>query len=321
MRTKVSLVMAAAVVMCLASIADAQPGRGPGRRGFGGGFGGFGGFGKLQLLQNSSIQKELEMTDEQIEKIKKLQEELRANSPFGRGRGNFQGRGRGRGQGGQNEDGGRRRRRSRPQEDEGARYEFQPGEYFVQDENEEQPRRRGFQQLTEEERQERMEQFRKLMEERRKKEEDGLKKILLPHQLKRLNEISIQLQGIRALQNPEVAGELKVTKKQQDEMREVQEELREKNRDKMREIFQSGDRDKIREQFAEMQKKTEKEVLGCLTSSQRKQFEKMKGKPFEIDRSELFGGFRRGGFRGGQGRGPQGGGQQGGDRRRPAPDA
>ncbi len=73
---KRSIVALAATVMVfgtLAATAVAQPGgRGPG--GFGGGFGGGGGLG---LLQNEQIRKELEIVDDQIEQLTKLQEEAR----------------------------------------------------------------------------------------------------------------------------------------------------------------------------------------------------------------------------------------------------
>jgi len=268
----------------------------------------------MQLLRIAAIQKELELTDEQIEKITKLQEELGGNR-FGGGRGNTRGRGEGtegrRPQGGDRPE---RRRPARPSEDEPkesdeSRFEFQPGEYFVQDD---QPRRR-FQDLSEEEREERLAEFRKQQEERQTKEKDGIAKILLPHQLKRLNEISLQLAGTGALRDPEVIKELNITKKQQEEMQKVQE----KSGEKMRELFQSGDRENMREKFAELRKDIEKDVLGCLKSSQKKEFEKMKGEPFELDRSALFGGGRGRGAPGGNR--PQGGRPPGG--RRPAADA
>jgi hypothetical protein len=309
MRTRVSMVIAVAVVVSFAAVANAQPGRGRGTPG-GGGFR----ISKMQLLSLEAIQKELEMTKEQIEKIAKLREELGGNR-FG-GRGNTRGRGQGtegrRPQGGDREERRRPTRPSRedePKADDESRLEFQPGEYFVQDD---QPRRR-FQDLSEEEREERLAEFRKQQEERQTKEKDGIAKILLRHQLERLNEISLQLAGTGALRDPEVIKELNITKKQQEEMQEVQE----KAGGKFRELFQSGDRENMREKFTELRKEIEKDVLGCLKSSQKKEFEKMKGEPFELDRAALFGGGRT---RGGQGGNrPEGGGRpQGG---RPAPDA
>lgn len=64
--------VAAAVILCglVATLAMAQPGRRPG-------FGGFGGGGGMQLLNNPQIIEELEIVEEQQEKLRELAEEAR----------------------------------------------------------------------------------------------------------------------------------------------------------------------------------------------------------------------------------------------------
>ena len=57
----------------LANSASAQPGRGPGGRGPGGGPGA----GGLDLLRSEVVQKELELVDDQIDKLRDLGEEMR----------------------------------------------------------------------------------------------------------------------------------------------------------------------------------------------------------------------------------------------------
>jgi hypothetical protein len=74
-----------------------RQGRG-GRGGFGGGFGGgFMGFGgqdgvggTLRLLTNAEVQKDLEMTQDQIDKIKKIDDAYQEDAAEGRGNFNFQ---------------------------------------------------------------------------------------------------------------------------------------------------------------------------------------------------------------------------------------
>src|SRR5262245_11470015 len=103
MRSAVKCMFGLALVFCVASMAQAQPG---GQRGGQrGGFGNFGGFGggasRLALLRIEAVQKELGLTEDQVASIQKLSEELR---PMGRG-----GRpGGGGGEGGQPRRGGRR---------------------------------------------------------------------------------------------------------------------------------------------------------------------------------------------------------------------
>jgi hypothetical protein len=81
-------------------------------------------------------------------------------------------------------------------------------------------------------------------------------------------------------------------------------------REEMQAMFQDRenfDRDAAREKMTKLREQIEKDVLAVLTASQKKQFEQMKGEPFEMPRPE-FGGRGRGG-QDGQG-GPQGGGNR-----------
>ena len=68
-----------ATVVCVAlSITTAAVAQGPGQRRGPGSGGGFGDFGGTSLLRNEAVQKELELVDEQMEKLTKLGEEMRA---------------------------------------------------------------------------------------------------------------------------------------------------------------------------------------------------------------------------------------------------
>ncbi|MEQ8785573.1 MAG: hypothetical protein RIC55_04710 [Pirellulaceae bacterium] len=76
-RRLIVLMAVAALVALVADSAMAQPGgRGRGGPGGGGGFGGgFGGGGAMDLLQNQSVQKELELLDDQVAQIRELSQD------------------------------------------------------------------------------------------------------------------------------------------------------------------------------------------------------------------------------------------------------
>lgn len=174
-----------------------------------------------------------------------------------------------------------------------------------------------FRNMSEEDRAAFLEKRRKQQEERNQQTRDQLEEVLLPDQLDRLKEISLQIRDVQALADKDVASELKISDAQKTELTEVRERLSGEMRDKMRELFSSGNRDGIREAFGKMQEEMRKEVIAVLSSDQQKQFEEMKGEKFEMPEGG-FGGFGgRGGGPGGRG-GPGGGrgfgGRPGGDR-------
>ena len=179
-----------------------------------------------------------------------------------------------------------------------------------------------FRNLTEEQRRELFEKFRKSSEETQKKINTAVEEILLPHQLERLEEIRIQLLGTGALLLEPVQKKLKVTDTQKAKFEEITNGTREKSQEmfgSVREKFQElgGDREKIQELMAEIrekmeavQKEAEEKIVGTLTAAQKKQFEEMKGKPFEISREDLRPQRPQGQRPGGQG-GQRPGGQGG----------
>ena len=179
-----------------------------------------------------------------------------------------------------------------------------------------------FRNLTEEQRRELFEKFRKSSAETQKKINTAVEEILLPHQLERLEEIRIQILGSGALLLEPVQKKLKVTDTQKAKFEEITNGTREKSQEmfgSVREKFQElgGDREKIQALMAEIrekmeaaQKEAEEKIVGTLTAAQKKQFEEMKGKPFEISREDLRPqrpqGQRPGGQGGQGGQRPQG---------------
>jgi len=354
-RFVMTTVVAVALACLAAPLLAQQPGGGQGGQGGqrggrgGGGFGGFGGGGggfgfgggggtsRLTLLNVEAVQKELELVDEQLTAINKVREELR---PM-RGRGG-DGQPGGRGRGGDGQPGGRGRRgggdnppTNPPRNPPGASLSSPAEWYFVQQEAQP-PQRRGgggaggaggggfggFQ-LTEEQRAE----FEKQRLERLKQEKDKLAEILLPHQMKRLNEIYYQQLGASVVDDPDVVAELKITDDQKKKFTTVRTENQEAMRTAMQEIFQGGNRgaggggfqmtDEQRAKMTEARKKNDDKIFAVLTEEQRKKLDELKGKAFAMPEGALRG---RGGFGGGGAPGGAPGGRgRGGNNPNPNP--
>ena len=153
--------------------------------------------------------------------------------------------------------------------------------------------------MSEEERTEFFQKMRTDSEKRGKEREGKIKDILLPDQWERLQEIRLQLMGVGALLQEEIQKELKISEAQVEKMTKTVEEASSEMMAEMRELFQGGNREGIREKMEEMRKGIEDKVVGVLTAQQKKKFEEMKGDPIEIEIPR--GGNRRGG-QGGQDR-------------------
>ena len=137
--------------------------------------------------------------------------------------------------------------------------------------------------------------FRKRMEiiaELSKEGEKELSQMLKPEQLKRLEQISVQSQGNRALQNPEIQEKLGITAEQKEKLREISSE----SGKAMRELFGGGRPDpqkfqEIREKMQALQKKIGEQMQNVLTSEQKAKWKELTGEPF--DTSKLFQGRPR----------------------------
>ncbi len=224
-------VVVAVIAAAVDSSAFAQRGRG--------GFMGRGGGGSMRILGNEAVQKELEMVDDQIEEVKKLEEKLREEFP--------------------------------------------------------RPDFGNFREMSEEERGKVMAQMRERGEKMEKAAQKKIADILLPHQVARLKEITVQQMGAGAVLNAEVAAKLNLTDKQKTKIESVRDESMTEMREKIGALFRGGNREEAMAKMAEMRKEFEQKMLAPLTDAQKKQFEEMKGKPFEMPR-------RQSGRGGGEGR-------------------
>ncbi len=110
-----------------------------------------------------------------------------------------------------------------------------------------------------------------------------LEEVLLPQQMKRMKEIVLQIQGVRALSNQDVIEQLGISSEQEEQFQEMRESVQGEMRGKIRELFAGGGaREGMREKMMELRKEMENQVLDVLTSDQKSQFEEMKGELFEM---------------------------------------
>ena len=150
--------------------------------------------------------------------------------------------------------------------------------------------------LSREERQTKMTEMRKEMQEEAAKTQKKVEGILLPKQLERIKQIQLQLQGVMALANPEVAKELGLTDDQKAKIKSINEEAMKARR----EMFAGGRPSaEDREKMTKAREENETKLMDVLTADQKEKLEKMKGEKFDV--SALRGGFGGGGRRGNRG--------------------
>jgi len=154
--------------------------------------------------------------------------------------------------------------------------------------------RPNFREMSSEQRTAYFEKRRKASEERRSAAEEKLNEILLPHQVRRLEQIKIQLMGAQALQDEVVAKELNLDEETRDKMKEVARERMNEMRDIMREAFASGDREAIQETMGEMRASLEEAVFDAMTEEQRAKLDELKGPPISFTAESMMGEMFRG---------------------------
>ena len=111
-------------------------------------------------------------------------------------------------------------------------------------------------------------------------------KVLQPQQAERLQQISLQLRGVAALTETEVAKKLGLSDDQTKKIASAREE----GLKKMQEV-QGGFSQEARDERQKITEEMNKAMLGVLSASQQEQFTALKGK--EIDRARLFGGRKK----------------------------
>ena len=151
--------------------------------------------------------------------------------------------------------------------------------------------------------------------------EKQVKDILEPEQVKRIEQIGLQLRlrfaGILALTDGELAEKLGITDEQKEKLNKIGEE----SQTKMRETFprpEGGDRPQLTDEqrtarmakMEELRKAAHEQAIKVLTPEQKKQLDGMTGKEIKIDMRAMMRG--RGGPGQGPARGQRGEGRRGG---------
>jgi hypothetical protein len=146
---------------------------------------------------------------------------------------------------------------------------------------------RGLRDLSQEERQ-------KKMQERTKANEKAVAEILKADQIKRVKQISWQLQGPRAFSDPAVADALKLTDQQKEKVKTIQQETRTARGDRQG----GGNREEARKKAEAARKSANEKLMNVLTTEQKTKWKELTGEPFkgEISRPQP-GGRNRGASR------------------------
>jgi Spy/CpxP family protein refolding chaperone len=131
------------------------------------------------------------------------------------------------------------------------------------------------------------EEIMKKMAERRKVQDEAVAKILDAKQLKRVKQLQLQQQGVRALSNAEVAKALKLTDEQKDKIKDIQTKAREAAGGPR------GDRSpEAQKKREEARKATTEKVMGVLTAEQKTALKELQGEPFKFEPRTGAGGGR-----------------------------
>ena len=139
-------------------------------------------------------------------------------------------------------------------------------------------------------REERREKFRELAPQRQKLTTETDKKLnalLTEVQVKRLNEIMLQVQGVQTLSTDSIAKRFKITDSQRQKIREALTSASSKRRE-LFQNFRDLSREERREKTNQLTKETNASILDVLTAEQKSEFEKAQGEKFELDFRALF---------------------------------
>lgn len=182
-----------------------------------------------------------------------------------------------------------------------------------EDETEEKEERPNFRDMSDEQRRAYFDKRRKASDDRRSAEEEAIEEILLPHQVRRLEQVKVQLMGTQALADADIQKKVGLDEKTQERIKKISEERMQEMRDVMRDVFRGGDREEIQETMAEMRESIESAVFDAMTETQLNKFKELKGPKLSFTREEMMGEMFRG-F--GRGRGNRDSEDEGGDGRR-----
>jgi Spy/CpxP family protein refolding chaperone len=113
------------------------------------------------------------------------------------------------------------------------------------------------------------------LQEMAREGERAASKVLHRDQMKRLKEITLQVQGARAFSNPDLASALGLTDEQKEKIKAA-----EGDRGQRRQTLPGNDPEAARTRMEEMRKAHMDKVMNILTPEQKAKYKEMTGEPF-----------------------------------------
>lgn len=110
-----------------------------------------------------------------------------------------------------------------------------------------------------------------------------LAEVLNADQQKRLRQIVLQQEGLFALGNPEVAGELKLSDEQKRQFAAIIQETQKRFEALQQKAQASGNPEEVQKGAARIRKEQEAKVEALLTDAQKRQWKAMLGKPLKLE--------------------------------------
>lgn len=143
----------------------------------------------------------------------------------------------------------------------------------------------GLRDLEPEQRRARMQELREKAETAARETQEKLGSILNAEQMKRLEQLRLQREGVFALARPEVAKQLELTEEQQTKLREIRRGNQSGERRNIRDLSDE-ERQKLFAERRAQREKTEAEILAVLTDEQNAKWTEMKGPEFNFPRGQ-----------------------------------
>ena len=122
----------------------------------------------------------------------------------------------------------------------------------------------------------------------------ALADVLSPDQVKRLKQIDLQVKGYRALNEPKVQMELKMSSEQKDNLKIILDDSDKEIKEVMKEAQGGGGFGGLREKMTTLRKETQDKAMGVLNADQKRAWQDMIGEEFKMEQFPGGGGFRKG---------------------------
>lgn len=126
-------------------------------------------------------------------------------------------------------------------------------------------------------------EIQKLVQQLTDETSQAMRSVLTPEQARRLEQILLQQQGLRALSDAKIAEQLKLTEDQQRRIAEVRSQSEKKRQNLVQQVAKRQIKpDEYQARLQELNTQTETDTLDVLTKQQREQFQELQGEKFEF---------------------------------------